>query len=321
MTNKCHRYLEVILLTWIRKEKVAKTDKDPSDNENSTRILPPSDAIMMQKRRGTAASVLPVTQSDLLQQRQPGKPKQRRSKGASDPSSTAANNVWGLCKLMAGIMATACAVVILQRHVMVDDTIHGMQLHQGLLQESFLGEDDTASRRLALPLKDFPSLKYPMQNSKLVGIYFGASWCPMTTPVSALIDQHFGDLLLAPPASPDAMQLPQRYEGLSIVYISSDQSANDMNAYVKSNWMFAPFETRERAYIKRHFFTCAKREQHELGIERKHEIPTLIIVEGESQQVLTYHGVKDLKEFGAQAIDHWLELASLSDALHSKYRG
>jgi hypothetical protein len=35
---------------------------------------------------------------------------------------------------------------------------------------------------------------------------------------------------------------------------------------------------------------------------------------------LTYHGVKDVNEYGVEAIDHWKELASLSDALDSKYR-
>jgi hypothetical protein len=103
--------------------------------------------------------------------------------------------------------------------------------------------------------------------------------------------------------------------------VSSDTDEQAATEYLRRSWMTLPFATSERADVKRHFLTCAKREMKELGIkERKHDIPTLIIVEGASQQVLTYHGVKDVNEYGVEAIGHWMELASLSDALDSKYR-
>jgi hypothetical protein len=104
-------------------------------------------------------------------------------------------------------------------------------------------------------------------------------------------------------------------------YVSSDTHEAAATEYLHPNWMTLPFATSERADVKRHVLTYAKREMKELSIkERKHHIPTLIIVDGASQQVLTYHGVKDVNEYGAEAIDHWMELASLSDALDSKYR-
>jgi hypothetical protein len=52
---------------------------------------------------------------------------------------------------------------------------------------------------------------------------------------------------------------------------------------------------------------------------RKREIPTIVIVAGATHQVLTYAGVVDVQEYGVQAIDHWMELATLSEALATKY--
>jgi hypothetical protein len=294
----------------------------------------------MQKRRGgQPASILPVTQADADRKgnrkssglfgngSSNGSNPIRRRKGTDSTS----NELWGFYKLLLGIIGTGFVVVLLQRHVMVEDRIEGMKLHNALQTDDWKlsaeQEDDAAPKER--PLDQFPSFQYALDNSKLVGIYFGASWCPMTTPVTELLNTHFRDILLTPPASVDETgsgiqptPLAVRHEGLSIVYVSSDVDEQAMNDYLRPNWMTLPFATSERADVKRHFVTCAKREMKGLGIaERKHDIPTLIIVEGASQQVLTYHGVKDVNEYGKQAIDHWMELASLSDALDSKYRG
>jgi hypothetical protein len=285
----------------------------------------------MQKRR-PSASILPVTQADATRKGSSsngfslfgkgvgnGKGPVRRRKGADGTT----NDLWGFYKLLLGIIATGLVVVLLQRHVMLEDRIEGMNLHSVMRTDHWTSggqQDDTPIER---PLDQFPSLQYALQNSKLVGIYFGAAWCPMTTPVTELLDQHFKDLLLTPPVPGEATPSSPtpRHEGLSIVYVSSDTDEAAATEYLRPNWMTMPFATAERADVKRHFLTCAKREMKDLGIkDRKHDIPTLIIVEGKSQQVLTYHGVKDVNEYGAEAIDHWKELASLSDALDSKYR-
>jgi len=52
---------------------------------------------------------------------------------------------------------------------------------------------------------------------------------------------------------------------------------------------------------------------------RKHEIPTLIIISGVTHEALTYSGVQDIEQNGAQAVDHWMELNRLSIALESKF--
>lgn len=136
----------------------------------------------------------------------------------------------------------------------------------------------------------------------------------MSTPVTQLLDETFGDII-TPPKNESGLQR----EGLSIVYVSSDRSEDDLKNYVRRNWWTVPWESKDRQDIKRHFQTCAKPEMEELGItERLREIPTLILISGETQDVLSYDGIKDIKEHGAQAIDRWMELAELSNALEKE---
>ena len=140
----------------------------------------------------------------------------------------------------------------------------------------------------------------------------------MTTPVTEKLDELFRDILLEPPDEDSPRNLLQRH-GVSLVYVSSDQSQEEMQAYLKPNWMYVPFESEERTALKRRFATCARRELYELGMERKHEIPTLIVLSGPTHNVLTFHGVKDIEEYGINAIDHWVELEHLSQALSDKF--
>jgi hypothetical protein len=290
----------------------------------------------MQKRRGQQqASTLPVTQADVARN---GKSSglfggNNNNSSTSNPirrrkgTDAATKDLWGFQKLLLGIVATGFVVVFLLRHVMVEDRIEGMKLHNAMQDTDV--DTDINAERAALELDPdapqhksldtFPSLQYALQNSKLVGLYFGASWCKDTTPITALLQEHFGDVLLPPPAAgQEHVKLAQRYEGLSLVYVSSDKTEVAMRDYLKPNWMTLPFETNERADLKRRFVTCAKEEMKELDFIREHDIPTLIIVEGGSHHVLTYHGVRDVQEFGMEAMDNWMKLASFSDALDSK---
>jgi hypothetical protein len=169
----------------------------------------------------------------------------------------------------------------------------------------------------AQPLDQFSSLQYALQNSKIVLLYFAASWCPMSTPVTKMIDEKLGDLLLPPPNG-DSSALEQ-FHDLSLVFVSSDRNDAEMQQYIRRNWMTVPFDSPDRNNIKRHFETCAKKEMSALKIARKREIPTLIVLAGHSRQVLTYAGVDELREKGEQVVDHWMQLLKMSDAMKSKY--
>ena len=157
----------------------------------------------------------------------------------------------------------------------------------------------------------------------------------MSTPISELLEEHFNDLVLPPPksgskdddagggannAGKDMNDKSQTRRGLALVYVSSDRSEEEMKSYVENrNWFTVPYESNERSGLKTHFKTCAKVEMEQLGFERRHEIPTLIVVDGASHNVLTFTGVKDVKEHGVKALETWHKLQTLSAALDAKF--
>jgi hypothetical protein len=208
-------------------------------------------------------------------------------------------------------------------------------------------------------LQEFPSLEYALSNSKLVALYFAASWCPMSTPVSEILDRdEFASLLVPPPPMAGHSDNPAKKSPadkkdpngqpdplVALVYVSSDQSHEQMAKYLanRPKWMYIPYDSVDRTRLKQHFQTAAKVEMKELSMEsRKHEIPTLVVIDSESQQVLTFNGVKDVKEAASssssqggeseaaatdstgggdvrRAVETWLELARLSQALDAKF--
>ena len=190
------------------------------------------------------------------------------------------------------------------------------------------GDAAATGGRRALTEK-FPSLEYALAHSKLVALYFAAAWCPMSTPVSEMLDHEDFTTLLVPPPSSDASSGEEMGGSgstspfLSLVYVGSDRSHEQMTQYLqhRPRWMHVPYDSVDRTKLKQHFQTAAKVEMKDLGMDsRRHEIPTIIIIDGGSQQVLTFSGVKDVEEHGARgAVDTWLELAKLSQALDSKF--
>lgn len=176
-------------------------------------------------------------------------------------------------------------------------------------------------------LAQFKALEKPLAHSKLVGLYFAASWCGMSTPVSNTLEKLFDPNA----ADSDATSLSNRiltsqdidneiHKDFSIVYISSDHTAEDMAQYARSNWMSVAFDTPDRNDLKKHYKTCAQVEMEELEItSRKFQIPTLMIVDTVTHRVIPTNGVEDLKVYGKLVLDHWLQIQSLTRALEDKY--
>ena len=169
-----------------------------------------------------------------------------------------------------------------------------------------------------LPLSQFDTLQYALQHSKLVGLYFAAAWCPVSTPVTELIDEHLGNILLPPPSGEEP---PVERAPMSIVYVSSDRTEEDFQTYPRRKWISVPFQGEERTSIKKHFSVCAKPEVELLGIDRKFEIPTLIVVDGVTHGVITTNGAEDLLEYQDKALAHWEDLHDLVRAMEDKYGG
>lgn len=267
----------------------------------------------VQKRRFSRnPAVLPVVEADRSTKRPSPVSRGRggRSSNRQCPALTVA-----AAKLLLSFLALGLFAVYLQRQTLISRPTHFA--NRSAVFDYFPPDDDDTTR--VLPLQDFSSLQYALRNSEIVALYFAASWCPMSTPVTEQIDNLFRDVLLAPPSDDPSIKLPQRH-GLSLVHVSSDVTDEALQGYLRPNWMFVPFDSAERNSLKRHFATCAKRELEELQITREHEIPTLVILSGRSHQVLTYHGVKDIQERGVQAVDHWMSLADLTAALEFKYQ-
>lgn len=222
---------------------------------------------------------------------------------------------------------------------------------RSLTDESSLDRDDDvqpASR--TLPLAHFTQLQPALQAAPLIALYFAASWCPASTEASELIDAKLTPYLVPPPGvtlshsrqeangqqqegmmiDPDAEEVPEQPEQqdskqrvVALVYISSDEDEEEMGEYLVNRklWWSIPFESPEKTQLKHHFKTCARIEIDRLGFERKHELPTLLLIDGPSQQVLSFHGVHDLQHeaTGKAAIDQWQQLARLSNALEAKF--
>lgn len=163
------------------------------------------------------------------------------------------------------------------------------------------------NRDNTLPLSQFTELSFALENSDLVALYFAAAWCPMSTPVSLALDSVFGDSDEILPTKSTTSNRERK--ALSIVYISSDETLHEYNNYLHDrNWIGIPFGSPQRRELKLHFSTCALRELQELGIDRKHEIPTIIVIDSKTHGILTTNGVNDVETMGKSALDHWREL-------------
>ncbi len=167
-------------------------------------------------------------------------------------------------------------------------------------------------------LTKFPSLKYALENSDVVGIYFAASWCPMSTPISNRIEELFSldssplnHRVLTPPTGDGTYKIATRKE-FSLVYVSSDDSEMEMMKYARGNWISIPFDSPDRTNIKRHFRICAQVEMESLGIERRRqEIPSLVIVESSTQGILSMVGKDELLKYNEGVLDHWISKKDL----------
>jgi hypothetical protein len=167
-------------------------------------------------------------------------------------------------------------------------------------------------------MKRFPTLLAAREHSDLIALYFAASWCPQSVPVTELLDGTFRDVLVAPGAGEDPSSREHEEGGnrpprLSLVYVSSDEDLDQFQSYLRPNWRSVPFDGDQRSELKRHFKTCAGREMVRLNIEeRYHEIPALVVVAAAAPgDVVTAAGIQDVQRHGVRAIDRWWEDAQL----------
>mmetsp|Transcript_8837 Transcript_8837/g.14696 ORF Transcript_8837/g.14696 Transcript_8837/m.14696 type:complete len:248 (-) Transcript_8837:47-790(-) len=148
-----------------------------------------------------------------------------------------------------------------------------------------------------LSLKKFSSLAYPLANAKLVALYFGASYCEDNR---LLRDSFLRDERLLPQEGSLPWSSEKEKYPLAIVYISSDDVEGS------SQWIHVN-DKKERKYLKQKFRVGTAQEAKELKMEAKFPVPSLFVIDSESNGVMTPMGLVDLKEKGADALKEWLQ--------------
>lgn len=265
----------------------------------------------MQKRRGRAsrdAMKLPLTMSDV-------------SNNANiNMSSTYSKNRKGQKKASTMVTCSLFLLSVVILGFLLTTNFDFVSHHPSPDVENKI---DAFSNIKGSTLSKFESIKRPLAAANIVGLYFAASWCSMSTPVTESLQHLFTDdekmrsrVLTSDSESPFSGENAD----FALVYVSSDESEHAMKEYSKSNWINIPFDSPDKNSLKRHFRTCAEIEMKELGIDvRRFHIPTLIIIDSVSQGILSTNGVDELEEYGEDVLDHWLALQDLTRSLEDKY--
>eukprot|EP00560_Eucampia_antarctica_P005231 CAMPEP_0197832552 /NCGR_PEP_ID=MMETSP1437-20131217/15268_1 /TAXON_ID=49252 ORGANISM="Eucampia antarctica, Strain CCMP1452" /NCGR_SAMPLE_ID=MMETSP1437 /ASSEMBLY_ACC=CAM_ASM_001096 /LENGTH=165 /DNA_ID=CAMNT_0043435983 /DNA_START=9 /DNA_END=506 /DNA_ORIENTATION=+ len=150
----------------------------------------------------------------------------------------------------------------------------------------------------------FPSLLQPIASSHMLCLYFASSWCPDCTPVTPVLKSVYESQRTVTDSEKKLME---------VVYVSSDSNVQQMEESMNKahgKWSFVPFqEEEELANIKRKFGACAAKEAPRLSLlgpgRRKFGIPTLIVIDCESENILTTNGVTDIMMNGADSLKIW----------------
>lgn len=144
----------------------------------------------------------------------------------------------------------------------------------------------------------FPSL-FTAPPKPLTGLYFAASWCPdCSVPTPLLKEVH-----------------AKTTNDWNVVYVASDKSDAQVQAFVgDSTFEQIPFaNVEERSELKRHFGACAGMEVGLLGMsreDRKFGVPTLIVLETATGNVISTDGVGEIMKNKEAAVEKWKEQLS-----------
>lgn len=118
-----------------------------------------------------------------------------------------------------------------------------------------------------------------LQN-KVVALYFSAGWCPPCRQFTPVLAEFYRDL---------------QERALEIVFVSSDKTEADMNAYMHEcheDWLAVPFGHDSIKDLKKRY--------HITGI------PKLVVVTDEGD-VVTHEGRKEVTQSGPQCFKHWAQ--------------
>lgn len=92
-------------------------------------------------------------------------------------------------------------------------------------------KQDTSLEQSSLPRSKFSELI-------LVALYFAASWCPISSPISLALDRAlFGRTGLL-------LTNKEGRKTLAVVYVSSDKTLDEFEGYIRNReWLAVPYES------------------------------------------------------------------------------
>lgn len=141
---------------------------------------------------------------------------------------------------------------------------------------------------MSFSLTQYPSLQDVFSNpeTKIVGLYFASDWCPDCTPITQELRKLHTNI-----------KNPQLFK---VVYVSSDYTEESMMQSMKDNmnkeWSYVPFDSVDKDKLKINLGICAGKEVEALKtINRVYGIPTLVIVNKETQKILSFKGVQEIE--------------------------
>ena len=160
-----------------------------------------------------------------------------------------------------------------------------------------------------LVLPQFPTLHTQLDSSQVVVLYFGASWCKSSASVATKMDQLLGPRLETPKSKSSSNNNEQDRKPLSVVYVSSDNNKLQFRNYIRNRfWSKVPYHSKESGRLKKYFKVCAKSELERLQFERKHDLPYIVVLSGETHKVVSRNGVQELKKYGPGVVEYWTTL-------------
>jgi thiol-disulfide isomerase/thioredoxin len=211
----------------------------------------------------------------------------RRQQSKKKRKSSAAARRQLLLLALGAVVLVLCAGYYIMKRPSANNEKHGT-------------DDDGADVSGERFLETFPSLKTDKQ---LVALYFGSSWCPICKPVTELLEQNMFSM----------------EETVELIFVSSDRTQEEFDK-MPDGWKSVPWQSEEATLLKRHYGVCAATEVDSLQVKRRHEIPTLILLDATTPnyEVLTFKGVDDLKKEQEAAEETWLELKQMSDTMKER---
>jgi len=122
----------------------------------------------------------------------------------------------------------------------------------------------------------FESLK-----GKIVALYFGAEWCPMTTRFSPTLDEFYNKHSVSM-HSGEAKLFP-----FEVVFVSSDSSSEQyIHHRTPFPWLSVDLNNPLTGELKKKYRVWAKKESQTFGQDRRSGIPALVVIDSVGTELL-----------------------------------